>query len=267
MQQKLQPVKTTCLQSKSGMPRRASCLTRSNTFILFGAWHGRRTERNLSPVQIQLEYMTQPLGRRSPISAVTHSWSQNNRLLCASGDKTVRLWNLDTNLPVGPLLQHEDYVQCAALSADGKLLVTGCQNKNAYTWDIHAILKRAGLEDLLRPSSDVTAADATQAVDDELLPDFFNDATDGPNSSRTYGNYYRSSSRRPRPLASSFGSVNTLFATLKASLIVSRASYLQSGCSQGQRGYIYCSPAARKNTAANPIARSGIIHDTACFRY
>jgi len=75
---------------------------------------------------------------------------QNDRLLAsASHDDTARLWNLDTNLQVGPPLQHERIVFCAAISADGKQLVTGCGNDNAYVWDIHATLKDAGLEDLL----------------------------------------------------------------------------------------------------------------------
>jgi len=75
---------------------------------------------------------------------------QNDRLLASgSYDMTARLWNLDTNLPVGPPLQHQSLVKSAAISADGKLLVTGCTDKNAYVWDIHTILKDAGLEDLL----------------------------------------------------------------------------------------------------------------------
>ncbi|KAG1764682.1 hypothetical protein EV702DRAFT_105777 [Suillus placidus] len=57
-----------------------------------------------------------------------------------------QLWNLGTNLPVGPPLQHEDGVECAAFSTDGKMLVTGCNDKNVYAWDIHTILKTAGLE-------------------------------------------------------------------------------------------------------------------------
>ncbi|KAG2337654.1 WD40 repeat-like protein [Suillus weaverae] len=75
--------------------------------------------------------------------------SQNERFLAsASWDRTARLWNLDTNLPVGPPLQHQDEVECAAFSTDGKVLVTGCNDKNVYAWDIHTILKTAGLEDL-----------------------------------------------------------------------------------------------------------------------
>ena len=81
---------------------------------------------------------------------------QNNRLLASgSSDKTARLWNLDTNLPVGPPLQHQHTVESAAISADGKLLVTGCGNQKAYVWDIHTTLKDAGLEELL-PILDVS---------------------------------------------------------------------------------------------------------------
>ncbi|KAG2343315.1 WD40 repeat-like protein [Suillus weaverae] len=87
-------------------------------------------------------------GHTSWVNAIT--LSQNNRILAsASDDKTARLWNLDTNLPVGPPLQHKDLVDRTALSTDGKKLVTGCNDNNAYAWDIHATLKKAGLEDLL----------------------------------------------------------------------------------------------------------------------
>lgn len=34
------------------------------------------------------------------------------------------------------------------------MLVTGCEDKNAYTWDVHAILKEAGIEELLRSIGD-----------------------------------------------------------------------------------------------------------------
>ncbi|KAG1812655.1 hypothetical protein EV424DRAFT_98643 [Suillus variegatus] len=57
---------------------------------------------------------------------------------------------------------------------------------------------------------------ATQAVDDELSPDFFNDMTYGANSSGTNGNYHRPSSRRPRPVAPSFGSASVLFGHLSS---------------------------------------------------
>jgi WD40 repeat protein len=47
----------------------------------------------------------------------TITLSRNNRLLAsASGDKTARLCDLETNLPVGPPLQHGDKVECAGHS-------------------------------------------------------------------------------------------------------------------------------------------------------
>jgi WD40 repeat protein len=87
-------------------------------------------------------------GHRSDVNVL--SLFKNDRLLASgSDDQTARLWNLDTNLQVGPPLQHERIVYSAAISADGKQLVTGCRNENAYVWDIHTTLKDAGLEDLL----------------------------------------------------------------------------------------------------------------------
>jgi len=78
---------------------------------------------------------------------------QNDRLLAsASGDKTARLWNLDTNLPVGPPLQHQHWIDDMAFSSDEQFLVTVCGDKNAYVWDIHTTLEDAGLEDLLSVS-------------------------------------------------------------------------------------------------------------------
>jgi WD40 repeat protein len=90
---------------------------------------------------------------------LTISLSQNNRLLVsASDDKIARFWNLDTNLPIGSLLWHRNQVECAAFSIEEKVLVTGCGDENVYTWDIHSILKQAGLEDLLSTGTNIVSA-------------------------------------------------------------------------------------------------------------
>jgi len=74
----------------------------------------------------------------------------NDRLLASgSWDDTARLWNLDTNLQIGPPLKHRHWVRDIAFSTDGKFLVTACEDNNVYVWDIDSILKDAGLEDLL----------------------------------------------------------------------------------------------------------------------
>jgi WD40 repeat protein len=93
------------------------------------------------------------------------SLSPNNRLLTsASWDKTARLWNLDTNFQVGPPLHHEQDLISAALSPDGKALVTACENKNAYAWDVHAILKETGLEDLLLIGTNIVSVNISAAL-------------------------------------------------------------------------------------------------------
>jgi WD40 repeat protein len=94
-------------------------------------------------------------GHKDWVNAIT--LARNNRLLAsASDDKTACLWNLDTNLSVGPPIQHKKEVNSTAFSANGRVLVTGCDDKNAYIWDVDAILEQPGLENLL-PTGDVSA--------------------------------------------------------------------------------------------------------------
>jgi WD40 repeat protein len=87
-------------------------------------------------------------GHKGGVSTI--SLFRSDRLLAsASWDKTARLWNLDNNRPVGPPLRHGADVNCAAISTSEELLVTGCDDHNAYVWDVHTILRNTGLEDLL----------------------------------------------------------------------------------------------------------------------
>ena len=87
-------------------------------------------------------------GNTDPVSAI--ALSPNGRILAsASWDFTARLWNLENCQPVGTPLQHPGYMECVSFSTDGKLLVTGCDDHNAYSWDIAAIVREAGLDELL----------------------------------------------------------------------------------------------------------------------
>jgi WD40 repeat protein len=74
------------------------------------------------------------------------SVSPNERILTSTSyfNKTTELWSLETNQPIGTPLHHQDEVICATFSADGKFLITGCNN-HIYTWDVSAIVKEAGL--------------------------------------------------------------------------------------------------------------------------
>ncbi|KAG2119664.1 uncharacterized protein F5147DRAFT_665084 [Suillus discolor] len=91
--------------------------------------------------------------------------SPNGRILAsASRDKTARLWNLDR--PIGSPLHHANSVLSVSFSANGKVLATSCMDSNAYTWDLSAIIKEAGLNELLLSQPDnlklVPTADATR---------------------------------------------------------------------------------------------------------
>ncbi|KAG1882626.1 quinon protein alcohol dehydrogenase-like superfamily [Suillus subluteus] len=90
--------------------------------------------------------------------------SPNGRILAsASADKTARLWDLDNNKSISSPLKHEETVAVVSFSTDGKLLATACDNNNAYAWDVSAILKEAGLDDLLldRPDESLLAVRET----------------------------------------------------------------------------------------------------------
>jgi WD40 repeat protein len=78
----------------------------------------------------------------------SNSLSPNYECILASTpefDKTVQLWNLETNKPIGTSLHHEDYVNCTTFSADGRFLFTICINGYIYRWDLSAIVKEASL--------------------------------------------------------------------------------------------------------------------------
>ena len=125
-----------------------SAWTSDQKKLITGSWGG--TIRIFETVTWELIAILE--GHTETVTSL--SLFQNNRLLASgSYDETARLWNLDTNLPLGPPIQHENLVRCAAISADGKQLVTGCDDNNVYVWDIHTTLKPrlkdAGLEDLL----------------------------------------------------------------------------------------------------------------------
>ncbi|KAG1755954.1 quinon protein alcohol dehydrogenase-like superfamily [Suillus lakei] len=94
--------------------------------------------------------------------------SPNGRILASSSyDKTVRLWNLDNGQPISSPLNHAGQVLSVSFSADGKLLATGCgfygDRNAAYIWDVSAIVKKAGLDELLLDvNSDKSVLDATK---------------------------------------------------------------------------------------------------------
>ena len=56
-------------------------------------------------------------------------------VLTGSNDKTARLWDAATGLPIGEPLVHQSLVSAVAFSPDGKTIVTGCSDGMARLWD------------------------------------------------------------------------------------------------------------------------------------
>ncbi|KAG2135407.1 uncharacterized protein EDB93DRAFT_1331117 [Suillus bovinus] len=74
------------------------------------------------------------------------SLSPNERILAGTPlvGKTAYLWNLETDQLMKTPDHPENFAQ-PTFSADGKFLVTSCEDGHLYTWDVSAIVKEAGL--------------------------------------------------------------------------------------------------------------------------
>lgn len=59
-------------------------------------------------------------------------------LVSASADKTIEIWNLDTQKIVCTLQGHSNTVRAIALSPDGQILISGSGDKTIKIWNFHA---------------------------------------------------------------------------------------------------------------------------------
>src|SRR5207244_1127900 len=57
-------------------------------------------------------------------------------VITTSDDNAVRLWDTDAGRPITPPLRHGESVMSTVCSADGRRLVTVCQDQVVRTWDI-----------------------------------------------------------------------------------------------------------------------------------
>ncbi|KAG2757700.1 WD40 repeat-like protein [Suillus brevipes Sb2] len=122
------------------------------TLIATGGWDGR----NASSIKIW-DTKTGKLvatlkGHTDAVTCL--AWTKNGKtLISASVDSSIRTWNTTKWKQTAVLDEHAgvhaDEVNCVSFSAGGKRLATGCDDEHAYIWDVAAILREAGLEDLL----------------------------------------------------------------------------------------------------------------------
>ncbi|CAD5212199.1 unnamed protein product [Bursaphelenchus okinawaensis] len=97
---------------------------------------------------IKLIYMPQALFKVNPVTRCTstlpgHSqpvisvqFSPDGKSLASgSGDTTVRLWDLNTELPLKTCQGHKHWVLCISFSPNGKKLASACKNGEIFLWN------------------------------------------------------------------------------------------------------------------------------------
>jgi len=74
------------------------------------------------------------LGHAEAVLAVAFA-PQGDMLATASGDGTVRLWDMGTDLPLYTLKGHTDWVLCISWSPDGHYLASGSMDNDVRIWN------------------------------------------------------------------------------------------------------------------------------------
>ena len=78
--------------------------------------------------------LTEPLRHEARVRAAAFSLD-GARIVTASDDKTARIWDATTGLPIGEPMRHGDKVVAAAFSPDGGRIVTASDDLTAQIWD------------------------------------------------------------------------------------------------------------------------------------
>ena len=77
------------------------------------------------------------------------AFSPDSRFLAVAFRQKARVWDIASDTPLCPELNHPDDVTCIAMSPDGKWVLTGCEDGQARLWDIQTGKCRDYQKDLL----------------------------------------------------------------------------------------------------------------------
>ena len=85
------------------------------------------------------KFLLPPLQHGDVVNAAAFD-TKGERVVTASSDKTARIWDARTGLPIGPPMQHGGQVYAAAFDAKGERVVTASRDKTTHTWDARTVL-------------------------------------------------------------------------------------------------------------------------------
>ena len=74
-------------------------------------------------------------GHTGVVASLAADPADPNLLASASGDRSVRIWDLQTQQTVRSLLGHSSGVNCVAYSPDGRLIASGSSDQSIKLWD------------------------------------------------------------------------------------------------------------------------------------
>jgi U3 small nucleolar RNA-associated protein 15 len=73
-------------------------------------------------------------GHKGPVCGLAFT-ADKTHLISVSDDKCIKLWDVPTEQELASITAHQDYVKACAISASGKLFVTGSYDHTIKIWD------------------------------------------------------------------------------------------------------------------------------------
>lgn len=85
-------------------------------------------------------------GHENKVNSVCFS-PDGSKILSASCDKSIKIWNTESGENTRTLLGHEDYINSAVFSPCGKFLVSASQDKTICLWDLQGDIPAISLKE------------------------------------------------------------------------------------------------------------------------